>query len=379
MKKERLTKDQINAMIWKKWQSGVPMIRIAHATEKDPTTIFSYLRYHGGIAPRSCTRSSRSLSLAEREEISRELASGCSLRSIARLLGRSPSTICREINRNGGTRRYRATIADKAAWRRAKRPKPCALAKNPELKELVRSKLAEDWSPEQISGWLKLTYPTRENMHVSHETIYKSLYIQARGLFRKQMRKHLRTKRKFRRAKNHQMASGGRRIDGIPISERPALIEDRAVPGHWEGDLIVGSKNSFIATVVERQTRFTVLVKVKGKDTKSVVSALTRQMEKLPDLLKQSLTWDQGPELASHRKFFMATSMDVYFCDPASPWQRGTNENTNGLLRQYFPKGECMSGYSQKALNKVAAKLNTRPRKTLGFKTPAEKISMVLQ
>ena len=303
---------------------------------------------------------------------------GRSIRSIASFLDRNASTVSREVNKNGGVVRYRAADADKAAWQRTKRPKPCLLAKNIRLKGLVTRKLSENWSPEQISGWLKLTYPDDESLRVSPETIYKSLFIQTRGLFRKEMRNHLRTKRKFRYSKDHKVASRGAIVGGVSISERPASIEDRAVPGHWEGDLICGSKNSYIATVVERQSRFTVLVKVNGKDTETVVAALSRQMKKLPDLLKQSLTWDRGTELAAHRKFSMATDMDVYFCDPSSPWQRGTNENTNGLLRQYFPKGSCLSGYSQGDLNRVAEKLNTRPRKTHAFETPAHRLNTVL-
>ncbi|MCH7508205.1 MAG: IS30 family transposase, partial [Proteobacteria bacterium] len=356
-----------------------PMIQIARAIEKPPATVFSYLRYHGGIAPRIRTRASISLSVEEREEISRELATGQSIRSIAALLMRSPSTISREINKNGGTARYRAAVADKAAWKRANRPQHCVLAKNSRLRRLVTRKLSEDWSPEQISGWLKLTYPDNESLRVSHETIYKSLFIQTRGLFKKEMRNHLRTKRKFRHSKKLKVMSRGGIVNGVSIRERPASIEDRAVPGHWEGDLIRGSKNSHIATVVERQTRFTVLVKVEGKDTTTVISALSEQMGKLPKLLKQSLTWDRGTELAAHAEFSIATNMDVYFCDPSSPWQRGTNENTNGLLRQYFPKGSSLSEFTQVDLNRVAAKLNNRPRKTLGFRTPAEKLDEVLR
>ncbi|NRB42052.1 MAG: IS30 family transposase [Pseudomonadales bacterium] len=371
--------DQKKAIIWKLWINGDPMINIARAIEKPPATIFSYLRYHGGIQPYSRTRSSITLSLAEREEISRGLAANYSVRKIASQLERSPSTISREVSRNGGVSKYRAAEADAAAWKRAKRPKLCLLAENTELKKIVTGKLSQDWSPEQISGWLKLAYPDNESMRVSHETIYKSLFIQTKGLFRKEMRNHLRTKRKFRRSKKHQTGSRGQIVDGVSISERPASIEDRAVPGHWEGDLIVGSQNSYIATVVERQTRFTVLVKVNGKDTESVVSRLSEQMSNLPQLLKQSLTWDRGTELASHKSFTLATGMDVYFCDPSSPWQRGTNENTNGLLRQYFPKGSCLSGYSQDDLDEVAAQLNNRPRKSLGFLTPADKLNQVLQ
>lgn len=379
MKKPGLMNDQKKAVIWAEWGNGSPMIQIARAIEKPPATVFSYLRYHGGIAPRIRTRASMSLSLEEREEISRELAISQSIRSIAVLLRRSPSTISREVNRNGGITRYRAADADKAAWKRAKRPKQCILAKSARLRGLVTRKLSEDWSPEQISGWLELTYPDNESLRVSHETIYKSLFIQTRGLFRKELRNHLRTKRKFRHSKKLKMMARGGIVNGISISERPATIEDRAVPGHWEGDLICGSENSHIATVVERQTRFTVLVKVDGKDTKTVVSALSVQMGRLPDLLRQSLTWDRGTELAAHVDFSVATNMDVYFCNPSSPWQRGTNENTNGLLRQYFPKGSCLSKLTQGDLNKVAAKLNNRPRKTLGFRTPTEKLNEVLR
>lgn len=371
--------EQKKAVIWGEWERGSPMIQIARAIKKPPATVFSYLRYHGGIQPRQRTRRLSSLSLEEREEISRGLAANRNIRSIANFLGRSPSTISREINRNGGIYRYRAAEADKVAWKRAKRPKQCVLAKNDELKTIVTRKLSEDWSPEQISSWLKLTYPNNESLRVSHETIYRSLFIQTRGLFRKEMRNHLRTKRKFRHSKNHKVATRGQIVDGISISERPASVEDRAVPGHWEGDLICGSRNSYIATVVERQTRFTVLVKVSGKETMNVVFALSKQMSKLPQLLQQSLTWDRGTEMAAHRDFSVATNMAVYFCDPQSPWQRGTNENTNGLLRQYFPKGSCLSIFSQKELDKIAAKLNNRPRKTLGFQTPADKLEGVLQ
>jgi IS30 family transposase len=371
--------DHKKAIIWEEWENGVPMIQIARTINKPPATVFSYLRYHGGIRPRQRMRSCRSLSLEEREEISRGLVAGHSMRAISGSLGRSASTVCREIKRNGGKIRYRAINADHSAWKRAKRPKPCLLAKNIRLKGLVTRKLSDNWSPEQISGWLELTYPDNESLRVSPETIYKSLFMQTRGLFRKEMRNHLRTKRKFRHSRNHKVATRGAIAGGVSISDRPALVEDRAVPGHWEGDLICGSKNSYIATIVERQSRFTVLVKVDGKDTESVVSALTRQMKKLPDLLKKSLTWDRGTELAAHQRFSLATNMDVYFCDPSSPWQRGTNENTNGLLRQYFPKGSCLSGYSQSDLNRVAEKLNSRPRKTLAFETPAHKLDTVLR
>jgi len=378
MQSSKIMNSQKKETIWSEWASGSSMSEIAQIIEKPPATIFSYLRYHGGIQPRVRVRSLISLSLEEREDISRGLASNISMRSMAKSLGRSPSTISREINRNGGLAKYRAVLAEKAALKRAKRPKEYLLSKSYKLKELVTSKLSEDWSPEQISGWLKLVYPEDESLRISHETIYKSLFIQTRGLFRKEFRNHLRTKRKFRHSKKYIATPRGQIIDAVSISDRPASVEDRAIPGHWEGDLIYGAQNSYIATVVERQSRFTVLVKVESKRTESVVTALSKQMCRLPKLLRQSLTWDRGAELASHQIFSVATDMDVYFCDPRSPWQRGTNENTNGLLRQYFPKKTCISGFSQSELDKIAAKLNNRPRKTLGFHTPADKLNMVL-
>lgn len=312
--------DQRKAILWQLWKGGSSMSEIARSIEKPPVTVFSYLQYHGGIRPRKRVRASVALTFGEREEISRGLSAGCSMRSIARRLERHVSTVSREVKRNGGIGRYRALTADKQAWKLARRPKLCLLASNVRLKSVVACKLAEDWSPEQISGWLRFTFPDNGNMHVSHETIYKSLFIQTRGLFRKELRSHLRTKRKFRHAKNHKAGSRGKIVDGISISERPAFVEDRAIPGHWEGDLICGSKNSYIATVVERQSRFTMLVKVDGKSTNTVVSALSGQMGKLPDILRQSLTWDRGTELSAHKQFAVATDMDVFFCDPRSPW-----------------------------------------------------------
>lgn len=367
------------AIIWREWRKGSPMSVICRIIEKPSATVFSYLRYHGGIEPRVRVRRLSSLSIQEREEISRGLAAGASIRTIALSLDRRPSTISREIERNGGPRRYRAADADLAACKRALRPKVCWLASNNRLRELVAEKLSEDWSPEQIAGWLKRTHASDRAMQVSHETIYRSLFMQTRGLFKKELRKHLRTGRKFRHSRKHQSGYRQRMIDGVPISARPASVEDRAVPGHWEGDLICGAGNSYIATVVERQTRFTVLVKVDGKETKAVVSAPTQQMGTLPCLLQQSLNWDRETEMMGHRAFSMATRMAVYFCDPQSPWQRGTNENSNGLLRQHFPKGSGLSGYSQDELNQIGAKLNNRPRKTLGFFTPADKLAEVLR
>jgi len=365
--------------IWELWQQGRPMSFIAADIEKPPATVFSYLLYHGGIEPRTRIRRPDALSLDERELISRGLARGDSMRSIAKDLNRAASSISREIARNGGINRYRAALAEKAFLKRAKRPKALLLAENTMLRDTVCRLLREDWSPEQISGRLRESQLVGEpKMYVSHETIYKSLFIQAKGVFREELKKHLRTKRMFRHARVHRVSSRGQIADAISIRERPAEIEDRAVPGHWEGDLIIGANNSAIATVVERQSRFTVLCKVKNRKASSVVGALTDQMLRLPQHLLKSLTWDRGQEMSAHKAFTIDTDMTVYFCDPSSPWQRGTNENTNGLLRQYFPKGKSMGMYNQTELDEIANKLNTRPRKTLGFKTPAEVFNDVL-
>jgi IS30 family transposase len=345
---------------------------IAADIDKPPATVFSYLLYHGGIELLVKKRRSTSLSFEERESISRAIAQGRSLRSIARDLGRSVSTVSREISRNGGLQRYRACVAEKAFLKRCKRPKPLLLAQNNELRACVSNLLEADWSPEQISGWLKKSSVDGIQMCVSHETIYKSLFIQTRGLFREELKKHLRTKRMFRHAQSHKTTRRGQIVDAISIRERPAEVEDRSIPGHWEGDLLVGTTMSAIATVVERKSRFTVLCKISDKKSASVVAALTNQMKRLPQHVLKSLTWDRGVEMAAHKQFAVDTDMVVYFCDPSSPWQRGSNENTNGLLRQYFPKGKSVSTYTQDQLDEIANKLNTRPRKTLGFKTPAE-------
>jgi len=313
--------------------------------------------------------------MCEREEISRGLAAGRSMRAIAGGLHRSPSTVSREIARHGGRTGYRAAEADATAWHGARRPKRCRLARYPRLQRLVAEKLRLEWSPEQIAGWLARTFPQDETLRVSHETIYRSLFVQTRGVLKRELRTHLRSHRVMRHAKNATTKGPrGQIIDAVSIRERPAEVEDRAVPGHWEGDLIAGSKNTHIATLVERQSRFTLLVKVAGKDSQTVVSALTHQVKHLPATLRQSLTWDRGMELAQHKRFTLDTNFRVYFCDPRSPWQRGTNENTNRLLRQYFPKGTDLSIYTQADLNAVALRLNQRPRKTLGFQTPADKL-----
>jgi len=317
------------------------------------------------------------LSLAEREEISRGVVAGHSIRSIAVALGRAPSTVSREIRRNGGRRRYRANQADQQAWDRARRPKTCKLAQNRALARLVARKLQLEWAPQQIAGWLQRTYPDDESNQVSHETIYRSLFIQARGALKKELLQHLRRTRGMRRSRHHtqKTANHGRITGTVSISERPAEVEDRAVPGHWEGDLVFGSNHSQIATLVERHSRYVMIAKVKGKDTQTVINALIKQAHKLPRELYKSLTWDRGKEMADHRRFSLATDIKVYFCDPQQPWQRGSNENTNGLLRQYFPKGMDLSNIHQNRLNAVARRLNERPRKTLDYETPAERFN----
>lgn len=354
---------------------------IGRQLNRTPSRIFVYLKRHGGIQPARRCRRANALSLCEREEISRGLASGLSLRAIAAGLGRSPSTVSREVKSNGGQCSYRATAADGAAWRKALRPKVCLLVKNPDLSRLVSDKLEQRWSPAQVAGWLRRSFPEDGAMQVSHETIYKSLYLQTRGALRQELSDFLRRRRKFRHARTYTTKSStrGQIVEGISIAERPAEVEDRAVPGHWEGDLISGPGNNHMATLVERHTRFVMLVKLEGKDTLSVVSALTRQMQNLPALLRQSLTWDRGGEIAAHKAFTMATDMPVYICDPHSPWQRGSNENTNGLLRQYFPKEMNLFQITQVEMDKMATELNQRPRKTLGFQSPAEKLSELLR
>jgi len=365
------------ALMWDRWQKGDSVSAIARLFDRSHSSVSGILWKTGGVRPAPRKRSRLSLTLSEREEISRGIAAGQSIGSIAGSLGRATSTVSREISRNGGRRRYRASKADQAALQRARRPKRSKLARNGQLAQLVASKLQLEWSPQQIAGWLKHTYPHDENYQVSHETIYRSLFIQARGALKKELMQHLRTRRTMRRSR-HGNGSGvgqGQIKDMISIRERPPAVEDRAVPGHWEGDLLAGSKNTHIATLVERHTRYVMLAKVNGKDTDTVVTALIKQARKLPKELYKSLTWDRGKELSDHQRFTLETNIDVYFCDPRSPWQRGSNENTNGLLRQYFPKGTDLSVHSQTHLNKIARRLNERPRQTLGFHTPAEKFN----
>jgi IS30 family transposase len=364
-------------MMWDRWQKGASLNSIARLFDTSHSAISGVFSKTGGIRPPPRRRSRRALTLSEREEISRGVAAGQSLRWIAVSLGRAPSTVSREIKRNGGRRQYRACKADEAAWDRAHRPKTCKLVENPALTRIVVEKLQLEWSPDQIAGWLKSTYPNDENYQVSHETIYKSLFIQARGALKKELLQHLRKPRAMRRSRHHtqKTTDHGRITNTVSIRERPAEVEDRAVPGHWEGDLLCGSNNSQIATLVERHTRLVMLVRVPSKDTKTVVDALIKQSHKLPRELYKSLTWDRGKEMADHTRFSLDTDIKVYFCDPQSPWQRGSNENTNGLLRQYFPKGMDLSNVHQNRLNAVARRLNERPRKTLQYRTPAERFA----
>lgn len=369
--------DSQKALMWERWQKGDSLQQIAQLFDRNHSTVQGILSRTGGIRPASRRRSRLALTLAEREEISRAVVTGQSIRSVARQLGRAPSTISRELQRNGGQQRYRASQADQMAWDRSCRPKTCKLVKNRALAHIVADKLRLQWSPEQIAGWLKRTYPNDANSLVSHETIYRSLYIQARGALKKELLQHLKRPRVMRRSRHHTQKTDnhGRILDTVSISERPATVEDRAVPGHWEGDLLCGDRSSQIATLVERQTRYVMLVKVASKDSETVANALIKHARKLPQELYKSLTWDRGTEMADHKRFTLATDIKVYFCDPRNPWQRGTNENTNGLLRQYFPKGTDLSVHSQARLNAVARRLNERPRKTLNYETPAERFN----
>ena len=367
--------DSQRARMWERWQKGESLQQIAQLFDRNHSSIQRILAETGGIRPKQRHRSAQALSLTEREEISRGLVCGRSIRAMAASLGRAPSTVSRELRRNDGRRSYRASLADQAAWRRARRPKTCKLARYRTLARRVADKLRRQWSPEQIAGWLKRIYPDDASRHVSHETIYRTLYIQSRGALKKELLAHLRRTRVMRRSRHHTQKTDnhGRIVGAVSISERPAAAEDRAVPGHWEGDLVFGSHNSQIATLVERQTRYVMLVKVDGKDTKTVVNALIQHARRLPRELYRSLTWDRGKELAAHQRFTLATDIQVYFCDPHKPWQRGSNENTNGLLRQYLPKGLDLSGISQAKLNAIAKQLNERPRKTLGYEAPVER------
>ncbi|HEU5254535.1 MAG TPA: IS30 family transposase [Vicinamibacterales bacterium] len=376
VRRSRMT-DSDKAAIWERWKRGESLSEIGRAINRIPGAVFHVVRARGGIPPAPRCRSQRALTAGDREEISRGLAAGVSFSQIGLRLGRPTSTVSREVGRHGGRRWYRAAVADADTWNRALRPQLCRLAQYPALRARVAEMLEADWSPQQIAGWLKRTYPKDPDMQVSHETIYLSLFVQSRGVLKQALIRHLRRRKTMRRSQ-HATTAGqtrGQIIDAVSIRERPASVEDRAVPGHWEGDLLAGKSNSHIATLVERQSRFVMLVRLPGKDTDSVVRALTRRVRALPQGLMSSLTWDRGMELAAHKTFTVATDVRVYFCDPQSPWQRGSNENTNGLLRQYFPEGTDLSTYTQANLNAVARRLNMRPRKTLDYKTPADTLA----
>ena len=368
---------EVKAEIWNKYRQGHSLNAIARSIDRHSSCIYGILAPSGGIQPPPRKRSSRSLRLSEREEISRGIVAGLSMRAIATRINRSPSTISREILRNGGRSRYRATHADKNAWVKAVRPKACKLSLNSRLAQIVEAKLQSSWSPEQIAGWLKRAYPRDEAYQVSHETIYRTLFVQARGVLKKELQQYLRSKRTIRRANKSSLKGNGlgSMPNAISIRERPASVEDRAIPGHWEGDLIEGSNRSYIATLVERHSRYVILVKLKDKKTETVVAALIKQAKTLPDELYKSLTWDRGTEMKSHQRFTVETDIQVYFCDPQSPWQRGSNENTNRLLRQYLPKKTDLSDHSQTSLNQIARQLNERPRKTLDYETPADRFN----
>ena len=365
------------SIMWERWQKGDSLHDIARLFDRGHSSIQRILRETGGIRPTDRRRSPLSLTLSEREVISRGLATQLSMRTIASQINRSPSTVSREISRNGGYACYRACDAEQAAWQRALRPKRCKLAGRPSLVRKIARKLQRRWSPDQIAGWLKRQHLNDESDYVSHETIYKSLFIQARGVLKKELLACLRSQRVMRRSRHASLKRKGLGtiVDAVSIRERPASVEDRAVPGHWEGDLIAGSNNSYIATLVERHSRYVMLAKVNNRCAATVIQALIKQSRKLPVELYKSLTWDRGSELSDHKRFTLATDIQVYFCDPHSPWQRGSNENTNRLLRQYFPKGTDLSTHSQVQLNKVARELNERPRKTLSYETPAERFN----
>ena len=380
MRRPRLSWTQRNEL-WQRWRRGESIVDIASALQRERTSIGDVVAHAGGIAPPARRRSRLALTTAEREEISRGLARGRSLRQIAGELRRAPSTISREIHRHGGRRCYRAQQADRRAWARARRPKVCRLASRRALRQAVADKLARRWSPQQIAGWLRVTFPGDPDMQVSHETIYRTLFVQARGALKRELTQHLRRHRPQRRARAASRVGHypGHIVDAVSIRDRPAEAADRAVPGHWEGDLLMGARRaSQVATLVERQSRYVVLVRVPKADTQTVVRALANRVRHLPRGLMKSLTWDRGTEFAGHRAFTVATQVQVYFCDPQSPWQRGSNENTNGLLRQYLPKGADLSTYSQAQLDAIALSLNTRPRLTLGFQTPAAKLAEIV-
>lgn len=361
-------------LVFDLWKQGAGFSDIGKVLEAAPGTVFTALRESGGIKPTPRKRNIQHLTAIEREEIRVALSAKMSLRTIARMLNRSPSTISREVARNRERRYYKAVDADNRAKRMAKRPKLGALELNPELRQIVMSKLELKWSPEQISGWLSIEHSRRKHMRVSHETIYKSIYVRAKGVIHHSFSQYLRRSKPMRHSRYHRR-SGDRSftniVNGVSIHERSKTIEKRKSVGHWEGDLVSGSNNTHIATLVDRKSRFTIILKLAGKDAESVHQALLATFKKMPILYRKSLTWDRGMELAKHADLTKEIGMPVYFCDPQCPWQRGTNENTNSLIRQYFPKKTDLSPHTQKRLNEVATELNERPRKTLKFKTPS--------
>ncbi|EOV8629480.1 IS30 family transposase [Providencia rettgeri] len=365
------------AIIWDRYKQGDSLHEIARMFDRYHSSIMPTIYQTGGFRPPVRKRHKLSLSLDEREEISRGLAEKCSIREIAKKISRAPSTVSREIRRHGGLTNYRAAKADKKAWDNALRPKACKLSQNPTLCKIIAEKMHRGWSPEQIAGWLKRNYPDAQEMNVSHETIYKTLFIQTRGALKKELQQYLRSRRTVRKSRTTSLKGKGLGSipNAVPISERPSTVADRAIPGHWEGDLIQGSKNSYIVTLVERHSRYVMLAKISDNKTATVIAALIKQAQQLPSELYKTLTWDRGVEMTNHAVFTVATDIQVYFCDPQSPWQRGSNENTNRLLRQYFPKGTDLSVHSQQRLNSIARQLNERPRKTLGYESPAERFN----
>jgi len=370
------------AEIWTRRVAGEPIWVIARHMGRSRKTVHAQVVATGGVRPRTPQRSRRELTAGEREELSRGLAVGNSCRAMAKRLGRAPSSVSREVRRNGGREGYRAAEADLAAVRRRRRPKPSKLALSARLRDEVETRLKLLWSPRQISAWLKREYSDNPQMQISHETIYISLYVQGRGALRKQLTQHLRTHRTYRRAKNEMRPATPRQIPNpILISQRPAEAADRAVPGHWEGDLLLGTPTTAIGTLVERSTRYVMLFTLPRAAIRAeaVRQALAATIVKLPVSLRRSLTWDQGSEMAQHERFTVDTGVAIYFCDPSSPWQRGTNENTNGLLRQYFPKGHSFASLTQARLDEVSDQLNGRPRETLGWRTPAEALTQLLK
>lgn len=367
--------------IWRRRAEGEPVWLIARRMGRSRRAVRDWVTLTGGIPPQKPQRPQSALTGLEREEISRGLVLGDSCAALAKRLGRACSSVSREVRRNGGRQRYRAGDAEAAAVRRRRRPKPSKLASSPALRRELELKLKLYWSPTQISAWLKREYPGQPEMQLSPETIYVSLYVQSRGTLRKELSRYLRTRRPYRRAKNELRPSTPRKIPNpILISERPAEVADRAVPGHWEGDLLLGKPTEAIGTLVERSTRYVMLFALPGARIRAdaVRQALARTILMLPASLRRTLTWDQGSEMAEHARFTVETGVAIYFCDPNSPWQRGTNENTNGLLRDYFPKGASLRNVRQRRLDKVADELNQRPRQTLGWRTPAEALAQLI-